>query len=252
MNILIGGMTRSGKSTAELVRLVQAAMAGKGILVCDPHGSLAWALFKQLVYRKIDCLYERLADTKRVLKRQFLVPSTAEDEWERRGENDERTRAFADLLCRRRAIKDLAERPLIAEWTTAALNLWISQKVRPPLWFLPYAFRPGSEPYDKLLAGCTDEGLKWKFERLYQMSAAALRGEAAPAERFVSAVCESPAFMIRCGGDFDIGEYVFNGGIYIMDGSHSGNLSEDAFRVMAGSAVMQVIQAAKRKGEKWL
>lgn len=51
-NILVCGSTRSGKSMAELRRLVEAAEEGAALVVIDPHrDSLAAKLLEHLVSR---------------------------------------------------------------------------------------------------------------------------------------------------------------------------------------------------------
>src|SRR5205823_11404509 len=75
------------------------------------------------------------------------------------------------------------------------------------------------------------------------LSPTARRTEISPAERILRAVLTSPAFRVRCGNaTFDLGRFLDENGILILDGSSRGNLSRDAAAVMMGAIILRVIQ----------
>jgi len=249
MNTLIVGATLSGKSTAEAKKLTALALqTDRAIVVCDPHrDSLAFNFMRQLegACQEHRVAYDRLADTDRVLGWTFLAPSRNSDPAQKQAENDERIRAFADVLLRRRGLQGLADKPLIEEWTTAALRLWMHQEKPIPLIQLPFVFHPRHPVFRHAVEHCTDEETTWKFRELPRLSATALRNEVAPAERLLASVCSSPAFRLRSGGTFDLEAFLDSKGILILEGGGEG-LSEDAARTMFGAVILRVIQHVKR------
>jgi hypothetical protein len=240
------GATRSGKSEAELVRLVQLARRrDRGIVLLDPPGTLGSKFLLHLEELGLTgrVLYDRLADTDRVPGYDWLVASRHPDPLQRQAENDERIREFAAVLLRRRGIQDAALRPLIEEALLAALRLFVHQQTPVPLPWIADAFTPGAEARAHLLAHCTDPGLIRKFHDYGSLSLTARRTETGPAERVLRAVLESPAFRIRSGGaTFDFDRFLDERGILILDGGSRGNLSRDAASVMMGAATLRVIQ----------
>src|SRR5205814_6714404 len=130
------GATRSGKSEAELSRLVPLAKADDcAIVLLDPPGSLArkFLLYLDLHGQSSRVLYDRLSDTDRVPGYDWLVRSNHPDPLQREAENDERIREFASVLLRRRGILDPAATPLIEEGLLAALRLYLYQDCPSPL-----------------------------------------------------------------------------------------------------------------------
>src|SRR5438067_990035 len=118
VHTLVCGATRSGKSEAELSRLVLLAQANScAIVLLDPPGTLAqkFLLHLDLLGLSSRVLYDRLADTDRVPGYAWLTPSQNADPLQRESENDERVREFAAILLRRRGIPDMATTPLIEE-----------------------------------------------------------------------------------------------------------------------------------------
>jgi hypothetical protein len=245
-HILVCGASRSGKSEAELARLVPLARRSDcAIVLLDPPGTLAVKFLLHLddlgLTRRV--LYDRLADTDRVPGYEWLVPSSHPDPLQREAENDERIRGFAAVLLRRRGIQDTAGTPVIEESLLAALRLFIHQKPPAPLPWLAEAFTVGSAIRARLLAHCEDADAVQKFHDYAALSFTARRGETGPAERILRAVCMSPAFRVRSGeATFDFDQFLDGRGILILDGSSRGNLSRDAASVMMGAIVLRVIQ----------
>lgn len=250
---LICGASRSGKSEAELARLVPLARRGDcSLVVMDPPGTLARKLLLHLHALGLAdrVLYDRLADTDRVPGFDWLAPSVHPDPLQREAENDERVREFAAILLRRRGIQDPARTPLIEEWLLAALRLYLAQQSPVPLPWLPDVFDLSSPTRSRLLASCTDARLVRKIHEHASLSPTARRTEAAPAERILRAVCTSPAFKVRSGEPtFDLGRFLDDRGILILDGNSQGNLSRDAAAVMMGSVILRVIQHCRTRSK---
>lgn len=250
---LICGASRSGKSEAELSHLVPLARAGQtAIIVMDPPGTLAQKFLMHLHALGIAdrVIYDRLADTDRVPGYDWLLPSANPDPLQREAENDERIREFAAILLRRRRIHDPALTPVIEEGLLAALGLYLAQRSPCPLPWVADVFDLGSKERAHLLAHCTEPKLVRKFQDYAALSPTARRAETGPAERILRAVCLSPAFRVRSGSaTIDLGRFLDEKGILILDGSSRGNLSRDAAAVMMGAVLLRVIQHC-RSGAK--
>src|SRR5689334_1227195 len=145
-HILVCGATRSGKSEAQLARLMPLARASdRAIVVMDPPGGLAakFLLHLDLLGLGARVLHDRLADTDRVPGYDWLTRSEHPDPLQRQAENDERIREFAAVLLRRRGIQDTALAPLIEEGILAALRLYLHQSAPVPLPWLADVFTAG-------------------------------------------------------------------------------------------------------------
>jgi hypothetical protein len=246
-NILICGSTRSGKSMAELRRLVDAAEAGAALVVIDPHrDSLASRLLEHLVARglKARILFDRLTDLDRVLGYDFLPKPTAATPLQRLTEVDELVRSFCNVLCRRRQLESLATAAQTEEWVIPALLLYLEQEDHPPLPILDHAFGPPGHPdFMQLLRGCRNQEVASKFREIER--GAIRRGQYAPAERLIHGVCNSPAFAIRCGATFHLASFLGRRGILLIEGG--GSVSDDAMRTMMGAVILQVIRHVRSR-----
>lgn len=242
---LVCGASRSGKSEAELVRLVRLARCGDcAIVLLDPPGTLArnFLLHLDRIGQASRVLYDRLADTDFVPGYDWLAPSSNPDALQREAENDERVREFASILLRRRGIQDTASTPLIEETVLAALRLYLYQEVPVPLPWLADVFDVRSSARAHLLSHCTEPNLVRTFHDLGSLSLTARRSETAPAERILRAVLGSPAFRVRSGqATVDLDHFLDDKGILILDGSSRGNLSRDASTVMMGTIILRTI-----------
>lgn len=250
VHTLVCGASRSGKSEAELSRLVPLAKSGEAaIVLLDPPGTLAqkFLLHLDLLGLTGRVVYDRLEETERVPGYEWLAPSSANDPLRREAEDDESVREFAAVLLRRRGILDPAATPLIEEGLLSALRLYMKQKSPVPLTWLSEAFTVGSDVRRKLLANCVEPSLVRKFEEYGRLSATARRTETAPAERVLRAVLESPAFRTRSGGmAFDLDRFLDARGVLILDGGSTGSLSRDAAAVMMGAVILRVIRHCRR------
>jgi hypothetical protein len=250
---LVCGASRSGKSEAELARLLPlAARNDCSVVVMDPPGTLARKLLLHLdaAGQTHRVLYDRLADTDHVPGYEWLAPSRHPDPLQRASRNDERVREFTAVLLRRRGIRDSATAPLIEEWLLTSLRLFLAQEPRCPLPQLADVFDLRSPVRRRLLAHCTEPELVRKFEVLASLSPTARRAESGPAERILRAVCESPAFRARSGDvTVQLATFLDERGILILDGSSQGNLSRDAASIMMGTVILGVIDHC-RKGSK--
>jgi len=248
-NCITVGTTTSGKSTAKARDLFQAIDHEEfALVVCDPHrNSLAWWLFIQFVAMglKRRTIFDRFSDLGRVIGYKFLQPSDAEDELERRAENDERIQAFTDVLCRRRGLSGLERNPLTEEWVQAALHLYVEHDKDAPLSVLPYAFEPGHSTFQRLVDGCLDPDIADKFRTLGNGNSR--RGHIAPAHRLISGVCRSTAFQARCGSSFNLDSFLDDCGILLVEGGSVGNVSYDAMRTMMGAIILKVIHYVRNR-----
>lgn len=240
-HIIVLGGTGSGKTLSQ----VAAIHEEEACVVADPHKrSLAFNCMKhQPLGRK--AVFDTLSNTDRVLAWRMLEPSS-QSGLDGMVETDERIRAFADILIRRRGMTTLKRTPLIEEWTVAALEIWLKQnrdRPPPPLFLLPQVFLPASRVHKELVENCTDWEIAARFQMIERLSPVALRGEVGPAERILRSVFRSPSFMARCDGNFDFVPFLNSGGHIYLEG---GGVSEDAMAIMLGAIVQRIIQEAKR------
>lgn len=231
---------------AELSYLVSLARQHDcAIVLLDPPGTLAEKLLLHLDWLGLTqrVLYDRLADSDKVLGYEWLARSQHPDPWQAEAENEERLREFAAVLLRRRDIQDPAGTPVIEEGVLAALRLYLYQPMPVPLLWLAEVFTPGSATSKHLLRHCTEPELVRNFHEYHRLSVTARRREVSPAERVLRSVCGSPAFRLRSqGATFDIAGFLDQQGILLLDGSSRGNLSRDAASVMMGAVVLRVIR----------
>jgi len=242
-NVLSVGSSGCGKTTGELIQIIKAAEAEQrqAIVVIDPHEwSLAFGALTHLVARghKRRILFERLSGLDPVLSWEWLRPSRATNENQRRAENELNVRAFTDLLMARRGNNaELAKSPLTEEWVMAALWLFVEQIEPRPLTALPFAFTPEHPLFRTLVENCRNAELGRKFAALENVRSLGL---IAPARRLIEGVCSSPAFALRSGtASFDFAAFLDRGGILLVEGG--GGISDDALRVMLKSIVIKTI-----------
>ncbi len=235
------GTTGSGKTTAEVIDIVAAALLGTiAIVVIDPHFmSLAWNAYIHLVARGLwrRVLFDRLSNFDRVLGYQFLRPSTANQTNRRDAENEQTIREFIDVLLRRRDMQSLASHPLIEEFVFLACQLIIYQKHPTPASEIRYAFEPQEPHFHRLISGCTHEEVRRKF--LAIASGQIKSGQYAAARRLISGVCGSPAFTTRCHTTFDLNRFLNRRGILLIEGASHG-ISPDTASTIMGAIILQV------------
>jgi hypothetical protein len=117
------GATGTGKSFATARDIIASADAE---LILDPEkDSLAATV---LTHATGDVLFDRLDDYLHALGFDMLAGSTNPDPELRYQENLRRARAFAAILLRRRDQEGMAQTPLLEEWITAAVLLFIYQE----------------------------------------------------------------------------------------------------------------------------
>ena len=246
-NCLRVGKTRFGKSKAMLRDTLSLCMPAMcSVVVFDPHGLLARELLMHLVANGLGdrVLFDVVSRTDTALGFEFLTKSNARNFLDRRAESEIYNREFAEPLARRRGINDLALHPLIEEWLMAALQLWQSQKIDLPLYFLPYALQPHSEQFDKFIEHCLDPHLKERFKQLKRWSPTMVRRELGGALRVLENVCFSPAFMCRCKETASLKNILENKGIIILSGE--GMISRSALRDIFGCVMRRVSQLIRR------
>lgn len=240
-NRLISGSTRSGKSTAEVIDILAAALAGMAVVVIDPHmNSLAWNAFVQSVGRGLTrrVLFDRLSNLSRILGYRFLRPSRAVNPFVRRAEHEQTTREFCDVLMRRRDISSLAGHPQTEEFVMDALDFIIEQNPEVAASKIEFAYQPHHKTFRELLRNCTVDSLREKFTAIAENRIKA--GMYAPAARLIRSVCRSPAFTLRCEQTFDLNTHLDARGILLVGGANQG-MSADTASTIMGSIILLVI-----------
>ena len=252
-NRLICGSTRCGKSFAEVVEIVIAAMVGvmtsahkMAVVVIDPHvHSLAGNAFKYLVAcsQTDRILFDRLSSFHRVLGYQFLQPSRASNPLQREAENDQTVKEFVDVLGRRKDAESLAKNPLTEEHAVDGLSHIINQDQPTPDSHFQYAYSPETDEFSELLEHCTKSDLKQKFQAV--ADGRIKPGLYAPAKRLFRSIC-TPAFTARCHNTFDLNGFLDDAGILLVEGGSESN-SQDAANTVMGGLGMKVIQYVRSR-----
>ncbi len=247
-NRLICGSTRCGKSTAEIIEIIAAAMTpATAVVVVDPHAmSLAWNALVQLVSRGMRkrVLFDQLGNLDRVLGYRFLRPSRAKDSNRREAENEQTIREFMDVLIRRRDVQSLASHPLTEEYIFDAISLVIYQTVESLASDIQFAFEIHENRFRELVAGCTKTSVKQKFQAI--KSGEIKPGQYASARRLIRSVCSSPAFTLRCHRSFDLTRFLNSRGVLLVEGAPSG-ISPDTANTIMGAIVLQVIHYVRSR-----
>ncbi len=237
VNVLKVGATRKGKTLSAVADAVNSP--DEAALIVDPHNhSLAEAY---LTHATGNLLFDRLSEIHTTLGYEFLSPM-------RGGESQAAQRklqAFVAILLRRRGADGMASAPLMEEWVTALLLLWMYQRSPQPLALLPYGFLPNTEEFRRLVRGCVLPDVRAKFEALEGMKPRSLRSEVGSASRLVNAVFRSPAFKARSRGGFDLGGFLQEKGKLVVE--RGDEIDDDAMRVIMGALVLLVIDHAKRR-----
>jgi hypothetical protein len=231
-----------------VVEIITAAMcAAISIVVIDPHEhSLAWNSFLQLVARGFGrrVLFDRLSNLSRVLGYRFLRPSNARNPFRQKSENEQTTREFCDVLMRRRDMSSLAGHPQTEEFITDALDLILQQRTEVSAAKIEFALQPDHKEFKRLVANCTNDELRTKFEAIAE--GRIKPGMYASAARLIRGACRSPAFTLRCEPTFDLYDFLDNRGILLVEGSSQG-ISSDTASMIMGAIILQVINYVRSR-----
>ncbi len=247
-NKLVIGSTQSGKSWSEVPALCDAAEAGIGICVLDPHEkSLALNTVGHLIAagHKKRIIWDNLGELERTPKFRFLSRSHSKTPIVRLKEHHQQAEQFGELLTRRRDQQSLATSPQTEEWVLKATLLLLNQPHSYPASDLRFALQPGHPKFERLLRECTDPDVTFEFERV--SSREIKPGQYVAARRLIEGVCGSPTFIVRCGTSFDLGSFLDDGGILLIEG---GNVSQPVLQTILGSICMQVIQHVRTRSRK--
>jgi hypothetical protein len=250
-NKICTASTQSGKSYAELYDILDAADCRSAdgrkiaIVAADPHKrSLARNALEHLVARghKSRILWDELDELDYCLKYRFHTRSRADNPSRRAHENRQQAEQLAELLCRRREMQSLATSPLTEEWTLKAILLLLNQPRDYSTADLRYAFRVGHTVFERLVEGCNEPDIRYEFE---QIACGAIKpGQYAAAQRLINGVCESPAFIARCGTAFELGSFLDQSGILLIEG---GAVSQPVLQTILGSVILQTIHYVRTR-----
>lgn len=246
-NKLTVGSTQSGKSYSEVHDILAAAADGRSaIVVIDPHAcSLARNSLQHLVARghQARIIWDQLDEVRRTPKYRFLLRSTATYDVERIRENYQSAELFTELLCRRRETQSLTTSPLLEEWTMKAILLSLHQPHEYPASDLRFAFRVGHPRFMQLVRDCQHREIQYDFQ---QVAAGAIKsGQFQSAARLINAVCDAPAFQVRCGNAFHLPSFLDQAGILLVEG---GPVSQPILQTILGSIILQTIQYVRGRG----
>lgn len=143
----------------------------------------------------------------------------------------------------------MASTPLMEEWVTSIVMLFLFQAKQKPLRFLPFGFLPGTEEFDELVKGCVIKEVAIKFRQLEKLTPKALRAEVGSAARLINAIFRSPAFIAWSRGGFDLGLFLEQKGKLLVERGE--DIGDDAMRTIMAAIILLVIDHAKRRKQDW-
>lgn len=236
------GSPGSGKTVAA-ARNVLDFPGSRGVL--DPHNdNLAELVLTHVPEGNV--LFDRLSEPY-PLAYGLLTPSTHPDAVERHKENLLEAQVFAEIMMRRQGGtgESLAASPLKEEWLMAALMLFLSQDPAKDPAILPACFRPGDDAFKALTRDGTQPEIRHKFQQLEKTTPEGLRSEVGLPARLVNAVFGSDAFVRRCRSGFDLGGFLAQKGLLIVE--RGGAIDDSAMRTIMCGITTRVIEYAKRR-----
>ncbi len=239
LNTLTIGSPGFGKSISGAVSAVRFPGC---VYAADPHTrSLA-----QLILEHANgfVLFDQLSDLRHPLPLDILKPHASPDPLEAAAKNHRSAQLFTEVLMRRRTA-DIANMPLLEEWLSSLLLLFLFQKRRKSLRILPYGVLPGTEEFESLVDDCTLPEVQAKFRGLIKLSPRALRAEVGSMARLVNTTFRAPQFLIRCDGDFDLDAFVKAKGKLIVEKGE--DVDEDATTTILSARTLNFIDYAKSR-----
>ena len=152
-------------------------------------------------------LYDCLSDLKHPLRFDLLKPHRGSDPDEVAAKNHRIAQLFTEILMRRRA-GEISSMPLLEEWLSSLILMFLFQRDRKSLRLLPFGFIPDTKEFESLVTDCTLPEIRAKFRALAKLNPRALRAEVGSATRLINAVFRSPHFLVRCDGEFNLDAFV--------------------------------------------
>jgi|CXWL01.1.fsa_nt_gi hypothetical protein len=248
----IGSTQVSGKSNAVCHRAKDKIIAPEwSVVSSDPQPyATSHKLFQISIHfgQEHRTIFDDLGDTKRVIPRDWLLPSKAESFWEREQQDKNTVEMFLDPLTRRRKLSNLDANPLIKEWAEFWSYCMMYQTPRKPLSEGKALFKPWLPSFQVLVSECANKDIAWRFRKL-PTTVSVLERMVGPAERFLDPVLSSPAVKMRdgMGNGFDLEGHLDRGGHYFMQGGTQ--ISKEEIRFLLASTVLRAIEY-KRSGGK--
>jgi hypothetical protein len=223
-------------------KILAAASLGWAVVCIDPHSdSLAWRALLHLIAegheRRI--LFERLSSLDRVLGISGIRCSQAENPIERAAENEELVDHYTELFTRRSGQQSLSDSPLKEEGVRLGVAHMIDQNPRRPDSYFRYVFEPEHPKFTELLQGSTSEAIRFQFGKI--ASGATRVSQYASAKRLINATVGSIPYLARSRSSFDLGAFLNNRGVLLVEGGYSG-VSDEARRTVMGGMILRTIQ----------
>ena len=242
-NIFRMGATRSGKTMAA-ARDAYLCAGHCAQIIIDPPGTLIDALLPPLIadgYKKL-ILHENVADLDKALGFEFLSYPTSKEWIEKQREMNLYIDEFTSTALWRRGMDNSWEHPWIDEYCRLACRTYLTQKVKLPLFLLPYALKPGTDQFTNFLTHTLDKDVRYELRKL--ASNRRDQEQAKPSDRILTGMCHSPALMARCQKTFDLERALLNRKIILLSGR--GDISETAKRDIFGCVIRKVSQTVRR------
>jgi hypothetical protein len=239
LNTITLGSPGSGKSVSGAVSAVNFPGAA---YVTDPHTrSLAQLV---LEHAQGNVLFDQLSDLKHPLPLDILKPHNSPDPVEVAAKNHRSAQFFTEILMRRRTA-DIANMPLLEEWLSSLLLMFLFQRRRKSLRLLPYGVMPETKEFDSLVSDCTLDDIQAKFRGLKKLNPRALRAEVGSMARLVNTTFRAPQFLIRCDGEFNLDAFVKAKGKLIVE--KGDDVDDDATTTILSARTLNFIDYAKSR-----
>ncbi len=190
-------------------------------------------------------LHANLSDLDHTFGFELLTPSAHPSPAKREQENQMKLEAFVAILLRRRDSDSLASTPLLGEWVTNLVWLFLAGKERVPLALLRFGFTPGCEAFQRLVSNCRLGEVRAKFRALEKLSPRALRAEVGSASRLINEAFGPPAFRVWSRGGFDLGGFLDRKGILIVE--RGGDVGDPTMQALYGAIVLKTVEYVRRR-----
>lgn len=246
------GPTRYGKTECCIARVAPKLLHRDraSLWAFDPPGTMTTKIGAYLRSHEIPFLYDKLAETAKAPGYPICSLSTNPDPEQREAEIREIISDIIALLVRAEGKLDATKNHMILRGLTDAAGLYLNQSSPVPFYLLKDCFVGESDVAQFLLRNLDYSATHSAELAMRMMFYHRLRGQqrdfhVGAAERRLIEACSCVQFRKRCVPTFDVVRFINEGGIALIDGSSSGNLSRQDCGFLMGMLILMLISLAR-------
>lgn len=244
MHYLICGSTGSGKSQTMLGILLAAALSKCSILLLDPHGSLARAFLRLLLFHGLmnRVRFDDYGKLDKTLAISSLRASRETDPWKQAQENTQTINEWKQNVLYLRGKQDATQNPIIDARLDLVGNLFLYQDRPAEEYWLAGALDFTTDQSRHLKAHCVREDVVSELDRLEHLPRTLQNSEVAPVDRILKKHYMTPAIVARLRADrFD--DWLDDGVIVVDDASGT---DYETRRALMGKKLLRFMSKAKK------